>query len=306
MKKRISILCIDPQNDFVDPKGSLYVPGADDDMDRLSKFIAANQDKISGIAVSLDTHDVIDISHPTFWMDPEGNPVEPFTTIKHKEAKGRKYTAAITQDEFGGIKKVDLKDPSYDFDTHMTYQRGSVEYLSDLEEAGKEHTIWPIHCVSGSWGHAIYDPLMKVIKDWSIATANNHKILYKGQFAFSEHYGIFEAEVPVPQVSETTRHSMMVQNLVNYLVGTAQFGYDNGMDKIYLCGEAKSHCVATSIKQIIDFSKEDDDFKRLLDRVVIVEDCMSSVPGFENIADDIFQEARDMGVEFVKLENIKL
>lgn len=303
---RNAFLIIDPQNDFVDPKGSLSVPGASDDMDRLAAFISANQEKVSGIAVSLDTHDVIDISHPTFWLDPEGKNVEPFTVIKHKEAKGRKYTAAITQDEFGGIKKVDVNAPDYDFDVHMTYQRGSVEYLNDLEEAGKQHTIWPIHCVSGSWGHAIYDPLMKVIKDWSVATAQNHKVLFKGQFTFSEHYGIFEAEVPVAQVSETTRHSMMVQNLIGYLVGTAQFGYDNGMDKVYLCGEAKSHCVATSIKQILDFSKDDDDFALLLKKLVIVEDCMSPVAGFENLADDIFAEAKEAGVEFIKLEDIKL
>ena len=33
------LLIIDPQNDFCDKKGSLFVPGADKDIKRLSKFI---------------------------------------------------------------------------------------------------------------------------------------------------------------------------------------------------------------------------------------------------------------------------
>lgn len=303
---RNAFLIIDPQNDFVDPKGSLYVPGADADMNRLAEFIAANQKEIHGIAVSLDTHDIIDIAHPIFWMDPDGNMVDPFTVISHKEAKGRRYTVAVTQDEFGNYKRVNTKDSDYDFDKHMTFHKGAVQYLEELEKQGKQHTIWPFHCISGSWGHSIYDPLMKVIKDWSIATTNSHKMLYKGQFTFSEHFGIFEAEIPVAQVSETTRHSIMVQTLVSYLAGTPDVGYDNGMDKIYICGEAKSHCVATTIKQIIEFSKGDPDFAKLLEKIVIVEDGMSPVSGFENLADDIFAEAKEKGVEFTTFENIKL
>ena len=33
MSKRIELLIIDPQNDFCDPSGALYVGGAENDMD---------------------------------------------------------------------------------------------------------------------------------------------------------------------------------------------------------------------------------------------------------------------------------
>jgi len=32
----VHLLIIDPQNDFSNPQGSLFVPGADDDMKRLA------------------------------------------------------------------------------------------------------------------------------------------------------------------------------------------------------------------------------------------------------------------------------
>ena len=35
----IQLLVIDPQNDFCHPDGSLFVPGADDDVERLAAFV---------------------------------------------------------------------------------------------------------------------------------------------------------------------------------------------------------------------------------------------------------------------------
>ena len=63
-------------------------------------------------------------------------------------------------------------------------------------------------------------------------------------------------------------------------------------DKVYIAGEAKSHCVSTSVKQIVD------NIEANLNRVVILEDAMSPVPGFETIATPIYKEAKRKGVEF--------
>ena len=40
---RVELLAIDCQNDFCDPGGALYVPGAEDDMTRLGTFIARDR-----------------------------------------------------------------------------------------------------------------------------------------------------------------------------------------------------------------------------------------------------------------------
>ena len=60
-----TLFIIDPQNDFCDPEnGALYVPGAENDMARLSDFIATNGPKLDRIVVSLDSHQRLDISRP--------------------------------------------------------------------------------------------------------------------------------------------------------------------------------------------------------------------------------------------------
>ena len=61
---RIELLIIDPQNDFCDPSGALYVPGADKDMDNVADFILAKKDKLDDIHATLDSHHFIDIAHP--------------------------------------------------------------------------------------------------------------------------------------------------------------------------------------------------------------------------------------------------
>ena len=80
--KRIHLLIIDPQNDFCDPQhGSLYVPGADTDMQRLADMITQMKHQLCDIHVTLDSHHLIDIAHPAFWQDSLGNPPAAFTQI---------------------------------------------------------------------------------------------------------------------------------------------------------------------------------------------------------------------------------
>ena len=67
MSSQITLLIIDPQNDFVDPHGALAVKGADEDATRLSYWIEKAGDKIASIEVSLDSHQRLDISHPLWF-----------------------------------------------------------------------------------------------------------------------------------------------------------------------------------------------------------------------------------------------
>ena len=84
---KVHLLVIDPQNDFCDipvaeqpadtsAAGSkklapaLPVTGADQDMKRLAAFIDRAGDKLFDIHVTLDSHNPIDIAHPTWWSTP--------------------------------------------------------------------------------------------------------------------------------------------------------------------------------------------------------------------------------------------
>ncbi len=85
MRSTHAFLIIDAQFDFCSPEGALFVPGAGEDMHRLRTLIEANIPAIDYICVTLDTHPVNDISHPSFWTDKEGRFPRPFTQITFSE-----------------------------------------------------------------------------------------------------------------------------------------------------------------------------------------------------------------------------
>lgn len=122
------LLIIDPQNDFCDlppaycsglPYGTrpaLPVAGAHADMQRIAALIERAGEFIDEITLTLDSHQHIDIAHPTFWRQGDGAAVTPFTPV----------TARVTA------------------------------YLDALEAAGRyQHMVWPIHCEIGAWGHNV-------------------------------------------------------------------------------------------------------------------------------------------------------
>jgi nicotinamidase-related amidase len=75
------LVVIDPQNDFCDPSGSLFVAGANQDMSRLAKMVKRLGKKVDDIHVTLDSHRIVDISHPLWWKDSAGKHPAPFTMI---------------------------------------------------------------------------------------------------------------------------------------------------------------------------------------------------------------------------------
>jgi nicotinamidase/pyrazinamidase len=70
-------------------------------------------------------------------------------------------------------------------------------------------------------------------------------------------------------------------------------------ENIIIAGEAKSHCIANTLKQILELEKYSFN-------LTVLDDCMSPVPGFEKIADPIYQKARDAGVQFIKSKDLIL
>ncbi len=86
-----TLLIIDPQNDFCDPRGTLFVPGAAEDMQRLASFVRAARPGLKEVVVTLDSHPSIAIERPTFWKRGDGQPVTPFTQITHAQVEAGEY-----------------------------------------------------------------------------------------------------------------------------------------------------------------------------------------------------------------------
>ena len=161
-------LGIDIQRDFID-NGALGVPGAADDVARLSRFLYDHADRISTMMVSIDTHEPMQIFHPCWWRDPDGRQPEPFTVIKPLDLTEARWKA--------------VKDPAL-----------SKNYVRQIEKAGKQLCIWPYHCLDGTTGQALETQFANVIHFLSSACNIPLIKIHKGQHPLSEMYGIFKPE----------------------------------------------------------------------------------------------------------------
>ncbi len=253
MRTDTLLLIIDMQNDFCRKDGSLYVNGSEKDIIRAGKFISENESKIDHIILTADNHHVADISHAVFWEDRNGNPPAPFTVIKYSEvAEGRWM-------------------PRFE-------KQKAAEYIKNLEvQDGFPHVVWPEHCIIGSQGAAIANEVLEPVKAWS-RKGNYYDLVVKGTNPLTEHFGALKANIPITGSPETQLNTDLVNKL-------------RAFERILVVGEAKSHCVATTVKQIIDI-------EGLASKLIILEDCMSVVTGFETIADPIFNRARLAGAQF--------
>lgn len=252
-----AFLIIDTQFDFCHPDGALFVPGAEQDVDRMAGLIRQYGDRIDHVVVTLDTHHLLDIAHPLFWRDGAGNHPAPFTRITADDVQTGRWVPQFSPDK-------------------------ARQYVRDLEADGQfEHFIWPEHCLIGSHGAALHDTLLDALKHWSRQRERDYVAVQKGLYPLTEHFGIFRAQVPDPAVPETQLNTALIADLDRF-------------DTIYLMGEARSHCVANSLKQLLDFAPT------LMPKVVVVTDCTSDVTGLGYLADPIYGEARTRNVRFAE------
>jgi nicotinamidase/pyrazinamidase len=262
MNNQNAILIIDAQYDFCNPQGALFVAGADADMKRLAAWIKINKSQIDHISVTMDSHPVNDISHPSFWQDKNGNFPNPFTPITSQEIKDGKWSPRFFPKEATG-------------------------YVESLEKQGEfGHFIWPNHCLIGSRGAALDDNIMDALIEWT-KDGKFYQVVAKGTYPLTEHFGIFRANVPVANRPETQLNQALIDTLEKY-------------QNVYLVGEAKSHCVANSLKQAME------EAPNLAGKFVILEDCMSDVTGLGHLGAPIYSKAKAMGIKFAKSTDIAL
>lgn len=257
---RTCIFLIDPQNDFIEPTGSLYVKGADADSDLMATVMHTNANKISDIYVSLDTHRRYHIGHPYYWVDSSWKNPTPFTQIRLSDVvsgKWKPFATTVSEAE---------------------------DYLSKLEQLGHVHTIWPYHCLVGTKGHAVYQSFVDVLSRWE--DLNGSQVIYieKGQNSNTEMYSVISAEVPDPLDQKTQFNYSLCERLMSY-------------DRVIIAGQALSHCVNYTVRDLIKYAKEKNCD---MSRIVVVEDGCSAVPGFEKQAADFLEYVHQSGCHVKK------
>ncbi len=273
MSKRIELLVIDPQNDFCTEKveiinpllpdpdlmnGALYVGGAETDMSRLAKMVKRIGDRLYDIHVTLDSHRLVDISHPIFWEDMQGNPPGPFTIISFEDVQNGIWRA---------------KNPGY--------QVKATNYVRTLYENKRYPLcIWPPHCLIGTWGHNVVPELFTEMLAWEEKNFANVDFVTKGSNPFTEHYSGVQADVPDPMDPSTQLNTGLINTLQE-------------ADIILLAGEARSHCLSNTVRDIADKFDLDGNGE-YVKKMVLLTDATSDVgdlPGSTMF--------KDMGEAFV-------
>lgn len=260
------LLIIDPQNDFCDlpvtagPRPALPVPGADADMRRLAAFIDRQGAALTGIRVTLDSHSPVDIAHPLWWRDAAGASPAPFTVIQAEDVRAGRWRAA------------DPRQQDY-----------SARYVAQLELGGRYPlVVWPEHCLLGGWGHNVHGELKAALDAWSRAQLTAVEFILKGTNPRTEHYSAVQAEVPDPADAATQPNRALIRTLA-------------AADRIVVAGEALSHCVANTVRDLAEHLGPEGTKK-----LVLLTDCASPVSGFEALGTQFIEELTARGMQLAR------
>jgi len=242
----IQLLVIDPEHDFCNTNGSLFVPGSPEDMDRLALMVKRLKGKLSDIHVTLDSHHPVDIAHSIWFVDSDGNHPAPFTQISASDLKDGVWTT-----------------------TKPGAHKRTLAYLESLESTGRyPHVIWPNHCMIGTEGTNVVPSLAEALSEWTNRFGWVHYVT-KGSNPWTEHFSAVKAEVPDPTDISTQINTEFIEALEK-------------ADVILLAGEAGSHCLANTCIDIADNFSD----TKFIEKLHLLTDATSPVPGFEKLQDN--------------------
>jgi nicotinamidase-related amidase len=255
-------LIIDPQRDFCDPTtGTLYVSGADGDMHRLAQMLNRIGGQVDALHVTLDMHHPLHIAHPLWWQDTNQKHPQPFSIITLADVEGGHWTT-----------------------TDPTALERSKTYVATLARNERYPLcIWPYHCLIGTPGQAVQAELANALAAWEEKRLAPVDYVVKGQNIWTEHYSAIAADVPDETDPGTAPNHRLIAAL-------------RQADTIFVAGEAGSHCVANTVRDLAAFWKADTGNDQILQKVVLLTDALSPVPGFESYQEQFLQEMTARGV----------
>jgi len=285
-RARIVLLLVDCQNTFCVPGFELFVGGrsgngAVDDNTRLCEFLYRNLASITHVAVTMDTHLAIQIFHPIFWIDQAG---------RHPTGAATVITA---DDVERGVWKVNPAVASSVADGDVDRLTAhALHYVRSLAARRYPLMIWPYHAMLGGIGHALVSAVEEATFFHSLARETAPRFEVKGDNPLTEHYSVLSPEVlegadgrPIGRKNDA---------FIEYLLAA---------DAVIVAGQAKSHCVAWTVSDLLSEIQTRD--PRLARKIYLLEDCTSPVvvPGvvdFTEQADEAFAAFAGAGMHRVR------
>jgi nicotinamidase-related amidase len=283
---RICVMPIDAQNTFCLPDFELFVGGrsgrgAVEDNVRLCEFVYRNLGVITEIAPTMDTHTAMQIFHPVFLVNDQGQHPAPMTPVSLEDVeKGRwKVNPAIAQSVANG--------------NYVAMQTHLLHYCRKLSSAGKYLLmVWPYHAMLGGIGHCLVSSVEEALFFHNLARNSQTGFEIKGGNPLTENYSVLR-----PEVLDTAGGRPIAQKNARFIKKLLEF------DVVVIAGQAKSHCVAWTIDDLLTEIMAYD--ATLAKKVYLLEDCTSPVvvPGiidFTDQANAAFQRFADAGMHVVR------
>lgn len=259
---RNHLLIIDMQIDFCHEQGALRVPGAKEDIRRLTEFIYRHAERITGITCSMDSHLPNQIFNPSWWVNEQGHHPVPFTVITAQDVQAGTWRP--------------LSDPKW-----------SLDYLNKLEEQAKKAlVVWPYHALIGGVGNGLDPELWSAVFWHSLARRVPPAWWRKGSIPQTEHYSILKPEIEVPEHPETDGSQALLDRLAE-------------QDHIIIAGEAASHCVLETIEDLINEFKEPERLSRVVVLRDCTSPVLHPEIDFEAITERQFARFAEQGIKFV-------
>jgi nicotinamidase-related amidase len=284
-KVKVALMGIDVQNTFCIPGAELFVGGqsgrgAVEDNVRLCQFLYQNLDRITNVFLTMDTHRAMQIFHPVWWVDEAGSHPAPMTILTAADVKSGKWRVNP------GVARS-IADGNY-----VGLQRQAEHYVETLSAGGKYPLIiWPYHAMLGGIGHAIVSAVDEAVFFHTMARSSQASFEIKGGNPLTENYSVLRPEVlDGPDGPIAQKNTRFLQTLLSF-------------DVVIIAGQAKSHCVAWTIDDLLTEIMAHD--ASLVRKVYLLEDCTSPVvvPGivdFTKEADAAFARFSGAGMHVVK------
>ncbi len=285
---RLCLLIVDCQNTFCIPGHELFVGGrsgngAVEDNVRLCEFIYRHLDVLTEIAPTLDTHTALQIFHPIFWVDERGHHprgAETVITAEDVERGTWRVNPDVAAPVSGG--------------TADELQAYAHHYVRELAHGRLPLMVWPYHAMLGGIGHALVPAVEEALFFHSVARRTATRFEMKGDNPLTENYSVLS-----PEVTRGPDGTSIAQKNEVFISHMLEF------DAIVVAGQAKSHCVAWTVHDLLTEIEARD--RRLAGRVYLLEDCTSAVvvPGvvdFTDQADDAFRRFADAGMHIVRTD----
>lgn len=258
---KVLFVGIDFQYCFLEGIGTLGVPGSKNDVRRTIEWLYKNCHKVTRVMLSADDHTLQQIFFPCWWSDKFGNNPDSYTIITHDDVVHKNWI------------------PNYDKMIPDENNPGAMisycqEYVRHLEEGKRQKLqIWPYHATSETFDSNIEAQLTAMVYYHARCRHNDPFIARKGTDPWSEMYSLIKPEwsmngyINQPVLDEFAKYDMVV-----------------------FTGEAASHCAGLTVLDTAQYFAQKSGRKPQL---VVLRDCMSPIPGFEDYTEELYKSLQE-------------